>query len=159
VAVIVSQSIDGIPVIGPGAKYAVQMNPTGEVVGSLDSMRASDPVPMMPLELEDLIDPDSARQEVEATLASRGVDVANLRLRRSAFGYYCGDRDYVQALLVPYYIFTYDRTVQLGGGPPSSGIGAEEIIPAVADVDLRARLEAERASNYPTLDDDIDGLN
>jgi len=149
VAVSFNDAIDDIPVIGPGSKFSVHMTPAGDVVGHVDSTRATKVTPFAELALASLSDPDQAQAEVESRLAARGVNLAKFDLKRQEFGYFRGGRHDVQTLLAPHYLFVYE---------PKAGITAKrlvELIPAVSDASLRARIEREHSANHQHASDAV----
>jgi hypothetical protein len=136
IAVALNESIDDLPVIGPGAKLAVHVDPNGDPVSHTSSLRRIK-AKKKTLSGADLLAPDSARAQVEERLRARGVDLSQFRLDREEFGYFRKGRNSVQRVVAPHYAYFYE---------PLSGVRAKRLIesvPAVTDPETLAQLEED----------------
>jgi hypothetical protein len=143
VAVAFHETLDGLPVIGPGGKVAVHMTPAGEVISHESTARAP-ARRVAEVSGEKLLAPEEARKQVEARLATQGVRMADYRLSRAELGYLRLGRNSTQSLLVPHYAYVYEPASQ-----EILGKKRVEVIPAVTDPALLQQLrqdeEAETA--------------
>jgi hypothetical protein len=108
VAVAFNSTIDGLPVIGPGGKLAVDMAGDRTVVRHESGLRKRGALLRVLSGDVDLLTPESAEAKVAARLDARGVDRSKYQVSRREFGYLMNRRSAVQKVLVPHYAFFYE---------------------------------------------------
>lgn len=138
IAVAYNTAVDGLAVIGPGAKAVVHMSPEGRVVSHESTLR---PLGRRIARIggKDLLDPRTARSMSERQLLEKGIKPDSYTLSRSEFGYFRLGRNGIQEILAPYYAFVYE--------PKSEAIVGRrvfEIIAAVREPKLAALIDEDR---------------
>jgi hypothetical protein len=136
-AVAFNSTVDGLPVIGPGGKVAVDMTTSGAVIRHEGSLRHPKALLQTVRGQRDLVTPEAAEAAVNARLDARGIDRTQFKVTRREFGYFMHGRKSVQTVLVPHYAFFFE---------PMPGIMSKilvEIEPATNDPSALARLAAD----------------
>jgi hypothetical protein len=108
VAVSFNSTIDGLPVIGPGGKLAVDMAGDGTIVRHESGLRKKGSLLRVISGDVDLLTPQSAEARVTSRLDARGVDRSKYRISRKEFGYLVNRRSSIQKVLVPHYAFFFE---------------------------------------------------
>lgn len=144
VAVYYNDTIEGLPVIGPGGKISVHMTMEGEVVSHESTLRPRRRVVGV-ASGAGVLSPDEAQAEVEARLTSRGVDLGRYSLTRREFGYLRDGRSSARNLTAPAYFYMYE---------PREGTEAKkraEFVYAIRDPGIAAVLAQDEAvDNAPS---------
>ena len=138
VAAVFNEMIGNVPVIGPGGKLVVHMNPTGKVVGHEATTRQTSKL-VRALGADDLLTPDEALVKAEEGLKKRGLTLKDVTVKRSEFGYFRHNRNSLQKYLAPHYAFFFNVIAD-----PDSKVPVE-IVQAVKTKDLAALIEADEA--------------
>ena len=100
VAVSVTSSVDGWPVLGP-AKTAVHFSPSGDVIGYTKDHR------FVQNRVFELTERDILTPEEAVKMVMDDNDIPNLPYRME-FGYFDGGRHSAKELLAPYYMFVFE---------------------------------------------------
>jgi hypothetical protein len=103
-----NSTIDGLPVIGPGGKVAVDMTTDGAVVRHESSLRHSKALLQVVRGDKDLVTPQVAESTVNARLDARQIDRKQFSVSRREFGYFMYGKQCIQTVLVPYYAFFFE---------------------------------------------------
>jgi hypothetical protein len=154
VSVAFNQSIDDVPVIGPGSKFVVHLSPDGAVVGHEQNLRAVSRQ-LAVIGASDLVAPEDARRDVERRLRARGVDLDGYVATRSELGYLRLGRDSIQSVVTPHYLFVYEPKPgvlgkQLVEVAPVTRNPAHLAMLAADDKQEQARKATMRAAIQPT---------
>jgi len=146
-----NSSVDGVPVIGPGGKMAVQLSTSGDVVAHEHSVRplASK---LAEFAVSDLISAEEAQGRVEARLRAQGVDLGMFELKRSEFGYFRRGRNSVQKVIAPHYLFVYEPT------PGNLGKQLVEFEPALPPGNILDKVLADQKEDEQRKQLQIAGL-
>jgi hypothetical protein len=148
-AVAFNSTIDGLPIIGPGGKVAVDMTTDGTVVRHESLLRHPGPLVHVISGAGDLVTPQAAEAAVEARLDARGIDRTKFQISRREFGYFMYGRKSIQTVLVPYYGFFFEPV------PGTSSKILVEVEPATNEPQVLATIasdaQAEVARKAPLM--------
>ena len=146
VSVAFNASIDGIPVIGPGSKLVVHMDPEGHVVAHESTQRLLG-AKISSIAGTALHSPASAQKMVEARIRERGIRLEEYTLSRKEFGYLRLGRNSIQDILSPYYAYIYEPR-----SPKVLGRKIVEITSAVSDPKLSMLIDEDMIKDQQRKD-------
>ncbi len=96
-------ALDGWPVIGPGGKSYVYMNPDGSLV-SKSIYRKSPTKSLARLTQNDIKTPEEALEELKS---NKEDDLSGYVVSRREFGYFAWGKNSIQNVIAPYYVFFF----------------------------------------------------
>jgi hypothetical protein len=140
VAVSFNSTIDGLPVIGPGGKLAVDMAGDGTIVRHESGLRKKGGLLRVISGDVDLLTPQSAEDRVTSRLDARGIDRSKYRISRKEFGYLVNRRSSIQKVLVPHYAFFFEPL------PGTTSKVLVEVEPATTAKDVLDLLAVDEAA-------------
>ncbi|MBQ9817987.1 MAG: hypothetical protein IJM59_11075 [Proteobacteria bacterium] len=106
VGVSFAATLDGWPVIGPGGKAYVYMNPDGSLV-SKSIYRKSPSKSLARLTQNDIKTPEEALEELKSV---KDDDLTGYIVTRREFGYFAWGKNSIQNVIAPYYVFFFSPT-------------------------------------------------